>query len=149
MIFLSLIVKQHTKNICAKNDKLYLIKQKFDVMTTYYKQAELKAAMDQLVEDYMQECKKCDELPEGFVELLKHNFLAKFVCYDSATKTIEIGVEDNSPDALYPRIKVHKYSMEKKNWVKNSFRTERNDLIFYGSLLNRNRPGKDVDVVLI
>lgn len=118
-------------------------------MTTYYKQSELKAAMDQLVEDYMRECEKCDELPDGFVELLKHNFLAKFVCYDKDTKTIEIGVEDNSPDALYPRIRVHKYSLNKKNWVKKSFRTDRNDLMFYSTLINRNRAGKDADVVLM
>lgn len=118
-------------------------------MTTYYKQTEIKAAIDQLADDFLKECKRCEELPEGFVDLIKHNFLAKFVCYDKETKTIEIGVEDNSPDALYPKIKVYKYSLNSKTWIRDSFKNDLNDLHFYGRLLNRNRSSRDADVILM
>lgn len=118
-------------------------------MTTYYKQTEIKTALDQLVEDYLAECKRCNELPEGFVELIKHNFLAKYVCYNKETKTIEIGVEENSSDELYPEIRVYKYSLNAKNWVKKSFKNHKNDLQFYGKLINRNRSSRDAEVVLM
>ena len=118
-------------------------------MTTYYKQTEIQTAIDQLVEECLTECKRCEELPEGFVELIKHNFLAKFVCYNKDTKTIEIGVEDNSPDALYPKIKVYNYSLNSRNWVKKSFKSDKNDLHFYGQLLNRNKSSRDAEVVLM
>lgn len=118
-------------------------------MTTYYKQTEIKAAIDQLADDYLKECKRCEELPEGFVELIKHNFLAKFVCYNRDTKTIEIGVEDYSGDALYPKIKILEYSLNSRNWVKNSFKNNKNDLYFYGQLLNRNRSSREAEVILM
>lgn len=106
--------------------------------------------MDKLVEEYIKECKKCDELPEGFVELIKHNFLAKFVCYDKDTKTIEIGVEEASEDGLYPNIKVMKYPLSaKKNWVKKSFKDGKNDLTFYGHLLNNNKYSRNAEVVVM
>ena len=119
-------------------------------MTAYYKQTEIIAAMNQLVKDYMKECKECNELPEGFVELLKHNFLAKYVCFNEATQSIEIGVEDTSSDGLYPEIKSYKFPLNsKKRWIEKSFKTGKNDLAFYGKLLNRKQSYNDVDVVVI
>lgn len=142
-------VKQHIKKIELPDVPLNLLLKIKTIMTTYYKQTEIKAAIDSLVDDCLMECKRCEELPEGFVELIKHNFLAKYVCYDKDTKTIEIGVEDNSRDALYPSIKVHKYSLNARSWVRDSFRNDKNDLQFYGQLINRNRSSKDAEVVLM
>lgn len=109
-------------------------------MTTYYNQEEIKSSMKKLVKEFLDVCKECEELPEDFVDLVKHNFLAKFVCYNNKTKNIEIGVEDFSKDSLYPEIKVYKFPiLSNKKWVENSFRTGRNDLDFYGRLLNRKK----------
>lgn len=119
-------------------------------MTAYYKQTEILAAMNQLVEDYLNECMECGELPDGFVELLKHNFLAKFVCFNEETKTIEIGIEKSSKDALYPEIKIYKYPLNaNKRWVQKSFKMGQNDLAFYGRLLNKKKSYNDVEVVVM
>lgn len=119
-------------------------------MTAYYNQTEIIAAMNQLVSDYLNECRQCEELPEGFVELIKHNFLAKFVCFNRDTKSIEIGVEESSPDALYPEIKVYKYPLNSnRRWVEKSFKSGKNDLAFYGRLLNKKQSYNDVDVVVM
>lgn len=96
--------------------------------------------MKKLVKGYISECKECEELPEDFVDLIKHNFLAKFVCYNNKTGNIEIGVEDFTEESLYPKIKIYKFSISSnKKWVEKSFRTEKCDLDFYGRLLNRKK----------
>ena len=99
-------------------------------MTTYYKQAEIKASMKKLVDVY---------------------FLAKFVCYNKSTQTIEIGIEDNSGnDDFYPQINVYKYKLNSnKKWLDRSFKDGLNDLTFYGKLLNRSKMNREADVVLI
>lgn len=118
-------------------------------MTTYYKQTEIKASMKVLVDEYLKECKTCDVLPEDFVDLIKHNFLAKYVCYNKDTKTIEIGVENSSSEGYYPEIKVHKFPINSDaSWMERSFRSSKNDLSFYGKLLNRQF-SKDAEVVLM
>lgn len=120
-------------------------------MTTYYNQHELKSSMKSLVKDFIKECKQCEELPEDFVDLIKHNFLAKFVCYNKETQNIEIGVEDFSEESLYPTIKIYKFPItSNKKWVEKSFRDGRNDLDFYGRLLNKKKSAnRNADVVVI
>ena len=120
-------------------------------MTTYYKQAEIKASMKKLVDVYLADCKKSEVLSPDFIDLLKYNFLAKFVCYNESTQTIEIGIEDNSGnDDFYPQINVYKYKLNSsKKWLKPSFKEGLNDLTFYGKLLNRSKMNREADVVLI
>lgn len=120
-------------------------------MTTYYNQDEIQASMKKLVKECIKECRECEELPEDFVELIKHNFLAKFVCYNSKTENIEIGVEDFSEESLYPKIKIYKFPISSnKKWVERSFRTEKNDFEFYSHLLNRkNLNNRDADVIVM
>lgn len=120
-------------------------------MTTYYKQAEIKASIKKLVEVYLDDCKRCEELSPDFIDLIKHNFLAKFVCYNKSTQTIEIGIEDNSgEDDFYPQINVYKYKLNSnKKWLERSFRDGLNDLTFYGKLLNRSKMNWEAEVVLI
>lgn len=109
-------------------------------MTTYYNQEEIRSSMKKLVKEYLEVCRECEALPEDFVDLLKHNFLAKFVCYNSETKTIEIGVEDTAASSLYPEIKIYRFPVQtKKNWLEKSFRSGKNDLDFYGRLLNKRK----------
>ena len=120
-------------------------------MTTYYKQAEIKASMKKLDDVYVDNCKKSEVLSPDFIDLIKHNFLAKFVCYNKSTQTIEIGIEDNSgKDDFYPQINVYKYKLNSnKKWLDRSFKDGLNDLTFYGKLLNRSKMNREADVVLI
>ncbi len=120
-------------------------------MTTYYKQAEIKASMKKLVDSYLNQCLEEGELCEDFIDLVKHNFLAKYVCYNKNTKTIEIGIEENKEeDDFYPQIQVYKFPLNKnRKWIERSFKDNLNDLIFYGKLLNRNNMIKEAEVVLI
>ncbi len=120
-------------------------------MTTYYKAAEIKASMKKLVDSYLDRCLNDGEICEDFSDLVKHNFLAKYVCYNKNTKTIEIGIEDYSKEGeFYPEIQVYKFPINKnRRWIERSFKDNMNDLIFYGKLLNRNNMIKSSDVVLI
>ncbi len=119
-------------------------------MTTYYNQSEIIAAMHQLVNEYLKQCKNCKEIPEDFVELLRHNFLAKFVCYNAETNNIEIGVENYSEEDLYDSIKIYKYSLDADNsWLGKSFKRGKNDLAFYGKLLSRRKSFNDVEVIVM
>lgn len=119
-------------------------------MTTYYNQAEIKASMKKLVDVYLEECRQCKELSKDFIDLIKHNFLAKYVCYNKVNNTIEIGIEENeSEDDFYPEIRVYKYPLNSnKKWLERSFKDGKNDLDFYGRLLNRSRTDKETKVVL-
>lgn len=120
-------------------------------MTTYYKPAEIKASMKKLVDVYLDDCIKCEVPSEDFIDLIKHNFLAKYVCYNHKSKTLEIGIEDNSKDdEFYPEIKVYKFPLNKnRKWIEKSFKDNMNDLMFYGKLLNRNKMNNKAEVVLM
>ncbi|MCM4160945.1 hypothetical protein FHG64_05970 [Antarcticibacterium flavum] len=120
-------------------------------MTTYYKQAEIKASMKRLVDHYLEDCKKCHVLSEDFIALIKHNFLASYVSYNKKTQTIEVGIEeDGKDDDFYPNIKVYKYPLNSnKKWLERSFRNEKNDLAFYGRLLNRTKTTEEAEIVVL
>lgn len=120
-------------------------------MTTYYKHAEIKASMKKLVDGFLNQCLTDGKLSEDFIDLVKHNFLAKYVCYNKNTKSIEIGIEDNSQDDdFYPEIQVFKFPLNKnRKWIERSFKDNMNDLMFYGKLLNRSNMNKEAEVVLI
>lgn len=108
--------------------------------------------MKLLVRECLVECKECHELPGELIDLLKHNFLAKFVHYNSETNNIEIGIEDNNADIdTYPKITVYSYPVDgDQNWVEKSLKKDNNDMVFYGQLLNRKKLlFNDVEVVLM
>ncbi len=119
-------------------------------MTTYYNQSEIKASMKKLIDVYLEECKQCNELSQDCIDLIKHNFLAEYVCYNKATNTIEVGIEENKGDEeFYPEIKVYRYPLNSnKKWLERSFKDGKNDLAFYGRLLNRTITDKEAKVVL-
>ena len=119
-------------------------------MTTYYNKSELQNSMKLMVDNYLKECKNCKELPQDFVDLIKHNFLAKFVCYNQEKNTIDVGVENNDSLSPYPDIQVYSYPVNSKEWLNESFKDGKNDLDFYGRLLNRQRESaKNADVVVM
>ena len=97
-------------------------------MVAYYNKNEIKTAMKALIQEYLNTCTNCEVLPEDFVSLIKHNFLAKYVSYNSKTHSIEIGIdESDSRSSLtsYPQIKVYHYSLSRKKnkWLNKSFKT--------------------------
>ncbi len=121
-------------------------------MTTYYNKTEIYKSMKFLVKECLQECRDCKELPVELVDLLKHNFLAKFVHYNSETNNIEIGIKESKSDSdSYPEITIYSYPLDgNQKWVNNSLKKDNNDMVFYGQLLNRkNLLFKDAEVILM
>lgn len=121
-------------------------------MTTYYNKAEIYNSMKLLVKECLQECRDCKELPVEFIDLLKHNFLAKYVYYNPTTNNIEIGIEESKSDSdSYPEITVYSYPLDgKQGWVDKSLKKDNNDMVYYGQLLNRKKLlFKDAEVILM
>lgn len=119
-------------------------------MASYLNQNEIQISLRMLVEQYVEECKTCQSLPKEFIELIKHNFLAKFVYYNRKEKQIEIGVDESNSPETYPEIKVYKIPVDKATqWLDKTFRNDRSDLEFYGRLLNRNEMISKSQVVLM
>jgi hypothetical protein len=119
-------------------------------MASYLNTNEIRLGLRQLVKQYIEECETCQELPEDFISLIKHNFLAKYVYYNKQKKQIEIGIDESDSPDTYPEIKVYKIPVIKASkWLDKSFRDQQGDLEFYGKLLNRNEIFNSPDVVLM
>lgn len=119
-------------------------------MASYLNQNEIQTSLQMLVEQYVEECNKCQYLPKEFIELIKHNFLAKFVYYNKNENQIEIGVDESNSPETYPEIKVYKFPVDKASqWLDKTFRNDKSDLEFYGRLLNRNEVISKSQVVLM
>ncbi|MCL6218095.1 hypothetical protein [Zunongwangia pacifica] len=119
-------------------------------MASYLKTEEIKTSLRVLVNQYIEECRDCDKIPQDFIDLLRHNFLAKFVFYNKNDKTIEIGINQGSLPEGYPNIKVFTFPVNKAvEWLDESFKSNSNDLEFYGKLLNRNDSISPSELVLI
>ena len=56
-------------------------------MASYLRTEEIKTSLRVLVNQYIEECRDCDKIPQDFIDLLRHNFLAKFVFYNKNDKT--------------------------------------------------------------
>lgn len=98
----------------------------------------------------IEECRKCDQLPSSLEKLIKHNYQAKFVCYDKKTNCIEVGVEEQESVNGYPDITVKK--IELKDAVKDLTRTFRKsdaDLKFYGKILASTGSVTEIDEVVL
>ena len=111
-------------------------------MTTYYSIPEIESAMKLLVADYLKNCLECDKISDDFKDLIKYNFLAKYVTFNRIKQSIEIGIEDlNTNNSHYPVIKIVSFEIKEtdNNWLENSFKNKMNDLVFYGKLINRKK----------
>jgi len=109
-------------------------------MTTYYNQEEIKIAMKGLAKNCLKDCLRDNKPSEDFINLIKHNFLAKFVYYNKLDRSVEIGVEESSVSSTYPEIKIFVYNLTSEiDWLEKSFKTGKRNLEFYGKLLNRRR----------
>ena len=107
--------------------------------------------MKGLAKNCLNDCLRDNEPSEDFIDLIKHNFLAKFVYYNKSDKTVEIGVEQLSVNSTYPEIKVFVYNLASGiGWLDKSFKTGKTNLAFYGKLLNQSKfLSKNAEVIII
>lgn len=110
-------------------------------MTSCYNQNEILLTMRKLIKGYLKESLRSKKLSEDFVNLIKHNFLAKFVYYNVTKNVIEVGVEDPHSDTdSYPKINIFSVPVTgATSWLVKSLKKDKNDITFYRKLLNRNK----------
>lgn len=122
-------------------------------MTTYFNKSEIETSIKTIASDYLKDCINCDKIPEDFVDLIKYNFSAKYVSFNSTKKQIEIGVEDaKAQSSHYPVINVVSFPVTGKDnkWLEKSFKNQMNDLVFYGRLINRKKYNhKNAEVIVM
>lgn len=119
-------------------------------MASYLNSTEIRLSLKALVKEYIEECEKCERIPEDFIDLIKHNYLAKYVFYNAKKKHIEIGIEDPDAEGHYPEIKSYKFPVKKAvEWLDKSFKKDICDLQFYGRLLSRNERLNPSDIVVM
>ena len=122
-------------------------------MTTYYSKTEIETIMKLMVSEYLKDCIKCNRISEDFIDLIKYNFLAKYVLLNVEKNSVEIGVEDAKLNSsYYPVIKKHLFLLKESgnSWLDNSFRSTSNDLVFYGRLINRKKYNyKNAEVIVM
>jgi|SRR5690606_2415533 len=119
-------------------------------MATYLKEDEIKTLLKGLIDRYVEESRGTGILLPDFVELIKHNFYAKYVYYDSKSETVEIGINESKVRTPgYPDIKVYHYEIaEAKNWLGKNFRNTTFDLEFYAKLIGKEQDA-DSEIIVI
>ena len=119
-------------------------------MAAYFNSNQLRASLKELVKMYISECKECETLSQDCVDLLRHNFLAEYVVYNKAKRTIEIGISKSDKFDGYPDIEVYTFPLEEVGKkVDHSFKNNHEDLEFYGKLIGRRRGIGSNSVVLM
>lgn len=119
-------------------------------MILYQSRNQIQHDLHKMLPHQIKECQECDALPAALELLIKHNFQATFVCYDKKTNTIEVGVEDQEEMNSYPKINVHKFSLEEAiAQVNKTLRTSDQDLKFYGRILAGAVSHKRIDEVVL
>ncbi|WP_029034131.1 hypothetical protein [Salinimicrobium terrae] len=105
-------------------------------MTTYVTKGEIRFLWKTSLNIMIAECRINKKVPEGLIELIKHNLYVKYVCYNPATDSIEIGVNESMQrTATYPIIKVYQFPLnEVEDRLKDSYQTKRGDLEFYAKI---------------
>lgn len=119
-------------------------------MATYLKEEEIKSLLKGLIEKYVEESKVSGKLVPDFIELIKHNFYAKYVHYDPVSELIEIGINESKERATgYPDIKVYHYDIsESGKWIGENFRNKNFDLEFYAKLISQDQD-TDSEIIVI
>lgn len=120
-------------------------------MVAYFKAEEVKAALRILISQFVEDCKKNEELPRDFIELIKHNFYAKFAYYNKQKDVIEIGInETKGPGATYPTINIYSFPLNDTNdWMEKSFKSGSFHIAYYSQLLSKNNGGANREVVVM
>ena len=106
-----------------------------------YSKDKLQISLTSMVNVYVNDCLKFGKPAPDFVELIRHNFYAKYVHYNDANEMIEMGINESRDRATYyPKINVYSYPVNKAGeWLGTSFKKDPFDLDFYDSLLNKKK----------
>ena len=118
-------------------------------MTTYVTQSEVRSLWGSSLERMITECRSNRKVPEGLLELIKHNLFAKYASYDADLDQIEIGVnESKQRTQSYPVISVYKLSLDEVvSSLTNSCQAGRRDMEFYARILKGQNSGTNVFVL--
>lgn len=120
-------------------------------MAVYIKVGEIQSSLGILVSEYVQDCIRNQKLSHELIELIRHNFLAKYVYFDKQKMTVEIGIHESEERRdYYPKMKVYTFPLDTATeWLGSSFKSGKADLEFYGRLLNNNRNQHQKQVVFL
>ena len=119
-------------------------------MAAYFNTDELKTAMGQMIKNFINECETCDELSQDCIDLIRHNFMAEYAVYNPGNKSIEVGIDVSTDSSSYPELEVYTIPLKDAQIrISNSFRQNREDLEFYGKLLNKQKGIENTSVVLM
>ena len=112
-------------------------------MTAYITQSEVKSLWKSSLRRMISECRTDKKVPEGLVELIRHNLFAKYVSYNAALDKLEIGVnESRQRTTTYPTIKIYSFPLnDVENKLLAIYQPGRGDLEFYAKILK----GKDLN----
>ena len=118
-------------------EKLNLVINTLNTMAAYITQSEVRSLWESSVKTLLRKCRSDRKIPEGLVELIKHNFYAKYVYYNPEQEYIEIGVNESKQRAVsYPTIRVYCFSVDEvEDRLLASFQSNRVDLEFYAKIL--------------
>lgn len=145
-VFSQLFFKLAIGDVSIHNDlfKIYF-------MVAYYKAEEVKTALKGLISHYVEESKKNGELPRDFIELIKHNFYAKFAYYNKQKEVIEVGInETRGPGATYPTINIYSFPInETDDWMERSIKPGSFHIAYYSELLRRYNGSRTAKIVVI
>ncbi len=110
-------------------------------MAAYVSKGEVRSLWKSSLEKMIEECRINKKVPEGLVELIKHNLYAKYVSYNVAGEKLEIGVnESRQRTTSYPTIKVYSFSLnEVEDRLLASYQPTRGDFEFYAKLFKGRR----------
>lgn len=119
-------------------------------MTSYQSRNQIQTKLAEIIPEQIAECKQCDELPPTLEQLILHNFQAKFVCYNKEKNTVEVGVEETESVTSYPKIKTRTFPLEETiSWITKTFKSEEQDLKFYGKLIAESGHSDKIDEVVL
>jgi hypothetical protein len=104
--------------------------------TTYVSQNDMRSLWKTSLGKMIESCRVNKNLPEGLVELIKHNLFAKYASYNAHLDKIEIGVNESKQSvASYPEITVYNFPLDElEGKLTASFQTTRRDLEFYARI---------------
>lgn len=119
-------------------------------MTSYQSRKMIHERLEEMIPEQVSECKECDKLPQPLVDLIMHNFQAKYVCYHKKDNTVEVGVEEQESMLAYPNIKSYTFRLEEAvSWLGETFRSDEQDLKFYGKIIAGNGNYNQIDDVIL
>lgn len=118
-------------------------------METFVTRSEIKSLWRPVFKKMIRECRMNKKAPDGLVELIKHNFFAKYASYEANTEMAEIGVNESVVGAkTYPAIKIYTVPLhELEQKLNASSKLKPSDMEFYAKILTGKKLNEKVLVL--